>query len=336
MTIVLAGDIGGTNTRLKLFQGAGTELESATEIRTYPSQDYPSLAPIVQQFLQDVSTPSLPTRACFAIAGPVKNNTSELTNVDWQLDGAELQQALGLEQVDLINDFAAIGYGITGLSDADLHVLQPGQPNPQAPKAILGAGTGLGQCFAIPRPQGGYQVFSSEGGHTDFAPSNAQEFALTEFIKTQKSIDRVSVERVVSGQGIADTYRFLRSQKTEAESAAIQAQLAAPDADFAAVVSKAALAKSDPLCVQALDIFISAYGSEAGNLALKLLAFGGVYIAGGIAAKLLPLMQSPTFMESFLAKGRMSPLMDDMPLQIVLNPEVGLLGAGICAMQDRL
>lgn len=334
MTIVLAGDIGGTNTRLKLFQGSGTELESCSEIRTYPSQNYPSLAPVVQQFLQDIAPSSLPTRACFAIAGPVKNNTSVLTNIDWRLDGDQLQQVLNLDKVVLVNDFAAIGYGITGLAASDLHVLQPGKPNPQAPKAILGAGTGLGQCFAIPRAQGGYQVFPSEGGHTDFAPRNAPEFALADFLKAQKGINRVSVERVVSGQGIADIYRFLRSQTPEAESATIQAQLAAPDADFAAVVAQAALAQSDALCIQALEMFISAYGSEAGNLALKLLPFGGLYIAGGIAAKLLPLMRSPTFIESYHAKGRMSPLLDDVPVMIVLNPEVGLLGAGIRAVQE--
>ncbi|NEO83695.1 MAG: glucokinase, partial [Spirulina sp. SIO3F2] len=216
---------------------------------------------------------------------------------------------------------------------ADLEVLQAGQPSPRAPKAILGAGTGLGQCFVIPRAQGGYQVFSSEGGHVDFAPRTAQEFALAEFIKTQKGIQRVSVERVVSGQGIVDIYQFLCAQTPEAESAQIQTQLAAPDADAAAVIAQAALEQSDRLCGQTFELFISAYGSEAGNLALKLLPFGGLYVAGGIAAKILPLMQSGTFMNSYHTKGRMSPLLDDIPVAIVLNPEVGLLGAGICAAQ---
>ncbi|MEM8639467.1 MAG: glucokinase [Cyanobacteria bacterium P01_G01_bin.54] len=334
MTILLAGDIGGTNTRLKLYQGTGSQLTPLSEIQTYPSQNYPSLTPVVQEFFSGLQPAQTPTRACFAIAGPVQNNTSLLTNIDWQLDGNQLQQDLGLERVQLINDFVAIGYGITGLQDADLERLQPGKPNPQAPRAILGAGTGMGQCFVIPRSQGGYQVFPTEGGHVDFAPRNAQEFALAEFLKAQKGIQRVSVERVVSGQGIADIYRFLRTQTPDAESATIQAQLATPDADFSAVIGKAALEKSDPLCVQAVELFISAYGSEAGNLALKLLPFGGLYLAGGIAAKLLPWMRSPAFIESYHTKGRMSPLLDDVPMAIVLNPEVGLLGAGICAAQE--
>ncbi|NEO87370.1 MAG: glucokinase, partial [Spirulina sp. SIO3F2] len=159
MTILLAGDIGGTNTRLKLFQGTGSQIEPCSEIRTYPSQNYPSLTPVVQTFLHDVASNQTPTRACFAIAGPVQDNTSVLTNINWELNGEQLRQDLGFEQVQLINDFAAIGYGITGLGGADLEVLQAGQPSPRAPKAILGAGTGLGQCFVIPRAQGGYQVF---------------------------------------------------------------------------------------------------------------------------------------------------------------------------------
>ncbi|MGB0561945.1 MAG: glucokinase [Spirulinaceae cyanobacterium] len=334
MTILLAGDIGGTNTRLKLYEGSGSELEPLSEIRTYPSQTYASLTPVVQQFLQDVQPAQVPSRACFAIAGPVQDNRSELTNINWQLNGHQLQQDLELERVQLINDFAAIGYGITGLGAADLEILQPGKPDAQAPKAILGAGTGLGECFVIPRTQGGYQVFPAEGGHADFAPRNATEFALAEFIQTQKGVNRVSVERIVSGQGIGDIYRFLRSQTPEVESAAIQAQLAAPDADFAAVIGQAALNQSDALCTQTVELFISAYGAEAGNFALKLLPFGGLYIAGGIAAKLLPLMRSPTFIESYHTKGRMSPLLDDVPVAIVLNPEVGLLGAGICAAQE--
>jgi glucokinase len=334
MTILLAGDIGGTNTRLKLFQDSGTQVFPLSGARSYSSQNYPSLAPVVDQFLAEVQPEAKPSRACFAIAGPVQDNVSTLTNIDWVLDGQQLRQELGLTQVTLINDFAAIGYGITGLGDNDLKLIQARDFDPQGLRGILGAGTGLGQCFVLPRSPGGVQVFPSEGGHVDFAPRNELEFGLLQYLKTTKQIQRVSVERVVSGQGIVDIYGYLRSRQPEQESARLRDTLDQPETDRAAAIAQAAMEQNDPLAQQTLELFVSAYGAETGNLALKFLPFGGLYIAGGIAAKLLPLMESRTFLDAFLTKGRMSPLLEQMPVAVVLNPEVGLIGAGIRAAQD--
>lgn len=352
MTIILAGDIGGTKTILSLFDG--NCLDTSSHInqvkslfeRTYSSQNYMDLVPIVKHFLeaasQEVSPYKKPEKACFGIAGPVVNDSCELTNLSWSLDSDRLQRELDIPQIKLINDFAAIGYGVVGLSSSDLHILQPGKPDASAPRAVIGAGTGLGEGFVIPLPQGGYQVFFSEGGHTDFAPRSELEFHLLGYLRELYNITRVSVERVVSGMGITAIYQFLRDHDISQESPEI-AQIYQTwkqeigqehkTVDLAAEVSKAALAKSDYLSVQTMKIFVEAYGAEAGNLALKLLPYGGLYVAGGIAAKILPLMQEGNFIKAFKDKGRVSPLLEQVPVYIVLNPQVGLIGAALCATQ---
>ncbi|MBD2493823.1 glucokinase [Nostoc sp. FACHB-280] len=338
MTLLLAGDIGGTKTILRLVETSDfSELQTVYE-DSYRSGDFPDLVPMVQQFLLQANT-ATPQKACFAIAGPVVNNTAKLTNLAWYLDTYRLQQELGIAAISLINDFAAVGYGIFGLSSQDLLILQPGKLKPEAPIAVIGAGTGLGQGFLI--KQGNhYQVFPSEGGHTDFAPRNELEFQLLKYLLDKHDIQRVSVERVVSGLGIVAIYQFLRDRKHATESPEIaqavrtweqEAGRTEKSVDPGAVIGKAAIQKSDRLSEQTLQLFVDAYGAEAGNLALKLLPYGGLYIAGGIAPKILPLIQNGSFLLNFTQKGRMRSLLEEVPVYIILNPQVGLIGAALCA-----
>lgn len=342
MTLLLAGDIGGTKTILQLVE---TSIEGERQNlyeATYPSGQFPDLVPMVQEFLEASAqllgkTPVLP-KACFAIAGPVVNNTAKLTNLTWELDAKRLEPELGIGSISLINDFAAVGYGVLGLSQLDLHTLQAGKHQADAPIAVIGAGTGLGEGFLI---QQGDQpiVFSSEGGHADFAPRTELEFLLLKYLLDKHNIQRVSVERVVSGQGIVAIYQFLRDRQIASESAEISKVIKTWEqetgrektVDPAAAIATAALEKRDRLCEKTMEIFVEAYGAEAGNLALKLLPYGGLYVAGGIAAKILPLIQQGNFLQAFTHKGRVSSLLESVPVHVVLNPQVGLIGAAICA-----
>ncbi|MEM6836365.1 MAG: glucokinase [Cyanobacteria bacterium P01_C01_bin.120] len=338
MTYLLAGDIGGTKTILRLVAADQGTLETCYE-EEFPSQKFPDLVPMVQRFLQTAqeqgSAFGQPSRACFAIAGPVVNNTSNLTNLTWNLDGNRLAKDLELEAVELINDFEAIGHGVLGLDDNDIHVLQPGIPDSSAPVAVIGAGTGLGQGFLLSSGEQA-QVFPSEGGHADFAPRSELDFQLLKYLLDKHRITRVSVERVVSGQGIVAIYQFLRDRDICRESPELAKIVLTwekeagqtKSVDPAATISQAAQKGEDRLAVQTMDLFISAYGAEAGNLALKLLPYGGLYVAGGIAAKNLPLIaDADTFLDAFTHKGRMRMLLEDIPIRIVLNPQVGLIGA---------
>lgn len=350
MTILLAGDIGGTKTILRLVDSAvhveGMPTPTTLYQETYASQSFPDLVPMVQKFLataEAVVGQSLTVaRACFGIAGPVIDNSSKLTNLKWSLTADRLEQTLQIPKVALINDFAAIGYGVLGLAADELLTLQAAEVDRTAPIAVLGAGTGLGECFLIPC-QGHYHVYASEGSHADFAPRSTLEDELRMYLQAERQISRVSVERVVSGRGIASIYQFLRQRSPELESPALaeifqtwqqeQAQ-GLKGTDLSAAVSQAALAGDDRLCVEAMRLFVSAYGAEAGNLALKLLPYGGLYVAGGIAPKILPLLQAGEFMASFKDKGRFRSVLERISVQVVLNPQVGLLGAALYAAQE--
>ncbi|WP_299414502.1 glucokinase [Acaryochloris sp. IP29b_bin.148] len=349
MHTILAGDIGGTKTILRLVNVACPSPQqriphlTTLHEQTYPSQAFPDLSPMIEQFLAQSSVEiSHPIQsACFGIAGPVIDNTSELTNLSWSLTASRIQQEFGFAQVALINDFASVGYGVLGLAEQDLATLQAKPSNPHAPIAVIGAGTGLGEGFLIPSNTG-YQVFPSEGGHSDFAPRTPVDFQLLRFLLEEKKINRVSVERVVSGQGIVSIYECLRSLGSTAESPLIAQVFQAWEQentpteqrpDPAAAIAQAALAETDALCQQTMALFIAAYGAEAGNLALKLLPYGGLYIAGGIAPKILPLLQSGEFLQAFHQKGRVSALLQNIPIHIVLNPKVGLIGSALYAAQ---
>ena len=345
MTVLLAGDIGGTKTILRLVEAtpaaSGLTLKALHENR-YRSASFPDLVPMVRQFLaeaeQALGKPFAPEKACFAIAGPVVDDTSKLTNLCWSLTAPRLSQELGIDRVSLINDFAAVGYGVVGLEPDDVLTLQVGKRNPQAPIGVIGAGTGLGQGFLIYQ-DGDYRVYGSEGGHSDFAPRTEIEFQLSRYLLEKHHIQRISVERVVSGQGIVAIYQFLRDRQFAEESPDVGKIVQTwereigreKSVDPAAAIAQAALAKSDGLSEQTMQMFIDAYGAEAGNLALKLLPYGGLYIAGGIAPKILPLIQDSSFLSSLIDKGRMLPLLEMVPVHIVLNPQVGLIGAALFA-----
>jgi glucokinase len=338
MTLLLAGDIGGTKTILRLVESSDSLGLKTLYEESYRSGDFPDLVPIVQKFLAATNT-STPEKACFAIAGPVVQNTAKLTNLAWFLDTERLAQQLNIPAISLINDFAAVGYGIFGLTTQDLVTLQVGKYQTDAPMAVIGAGTGLGQGFLI--KQGNqYQVFPSEGGHADFAPRNELEFQLLKYLLAKHDIQRASVERVVSGLGITSIYQFLRDRQIDTENPEIaqivrtweqEAGKAEKTVDPGAAIGSAALAKCDRLSEQTIQLFIEAYGAEAGNLALKLLPYGGLYIAGGIAPKILPLMQNGSFMLNFTQKGRMRSLLEEIPVHIILNQQVGLIGAALSA-----
>jgi glucokinase len=334
MTYLLAGDIGGTKTLLRL---AHIESPHSPQFQqSYHSQEYPNLVTIVQKFLAaaqaQLGTQIEIASACLGIAGAVIDRSSYLPNLDWHLNADTLAQALQIPNLKLINDFTAIGYGITQLLPADLHTLQAGQIRSNAPIALIGAGTGLGQGLLVHNGTE-YQVVATEGGHTDFAARSIQEFELFQYICRQKQIDRVSNERVLSGSGIVTIYQFLRDTSNIPENTDIANVVrlweAQPEksVDPAGIISEMAIAKTDALAQAALYIFVSVYGAESGNLALKSLPYGGLFIAGGIAAKNLPLIADGTFLAAFNHKGRVSNLLTNIPVHVILNPQVGLLGA---------
>ncbi len=355
MVQLLAGDIGGTKTILRLAQAkdediqryASHELPIETLFEAkFSSADYSEFVPMVKAFFAAAAktVPEIkPHAACLAIAGPIVRNTSQLTNLSWFLRGEFLMGALDIESVQLINDFEAIGYGVTGLKPEDIYELQTGKPSAAAPIAVLGAGTGLGQGFLLPC-DGEYVVFPSEGGHVDFAPQSELEFQLRKYLIEKHGISRVSEERVVSGMGIIAIYQFLRDRQYASESDGIgqimdiwerRAGQRSELEDPAAIISRAATEKTDLLSQKTMEIFIRAYGSEAGNLSLKLLPKGGLYIAGGVTAKNLPLITGGEFMYAFASKGRVSHLLDEIPVRVVLNQHVGLIGATIKASRNH-
>ncbi len=349
MTILLAGDIGGTKTILRLVRaddltpGNIPTLTTLYEI-TYASRDFLGLVSMVQVFMhaaeKALGETLRPVAACFGIAGPVLHNTSKLTNLGWLLEANELVRDLNIPQVELINDFAAVGYGVLGLAEDDICALREGERDPQGAIAIIGAGTGLGQGYVVPYP-GGYRVFATEGGHADFAARNELEYQLWRFLQDHYHLERVSTERVVSGTAIPAIYSFMRCRGIE-ESPEMAAAYHTWEqetgkeektVDLAAVISQHAMNDTDYLCSETMNVFIRAYGAEAGNLALKLLPYGGVYIAGGIASKNLPLMQRGDFVEAFDQKGRVSAAIASIPIYVVKNPKVGLIGSALCAAQ---
>lgn len=303
MSRILAGDIGGTKTLLLLAEVDG--LRPVKEER-FENRDHPDFSAVLARFLGN----ERPAGACFAVAGPVSDNRADMTNLPWTLDGHALTAELGFP-VRLVNDFEAVGYGIAALVESDLETLQAGEPQPQGVRAVLGAGTGLGEGFMVWQGES-YRVFPSEGSHADFAPADERQEGLLHYLR--EKYGHVSWERVVSGPGLADIYAYLGGGEAEP-----------------AVIAEAALVGGDGAAVEALDIFVSAYGAEAGNLALKLLPTGGLYVAGGIAPKILAKMNAGGFMGAFVAKGRFADLLSTVPVRIVKNPNVGLLGAAFVA-----
>jgi glucokinase len=347
---VLAGDIGGTNTRLAIYdvvtpatpEGERPALMPLFE-RTYPSAAHASLDVIAEEFLAeataDIGAGAKVASACFGIAGPIENNMCRATNLPWVVDGRALAQRLGIERVTLVNDFYAAALGVTVVGPADLVPLGGGPPAAKGPIAVLGAGTGLGQAFLLWSPaENRYQVVSSEGGHVDLAARTPLEQGLVQFLTVKYG--RVSCERVLSGQGLVDVFAFLSEEPAcqgllRREAAALLGG-AAGHKDPAAAISERALAGTDPVSEMALAIFCSVLGAVAGNLALMVLATGGVFVAGGIAPRVLPFLQRGGFREAFDRKGRLHTLVERIPAYVVTHPQPGLLGAATVAAGERV
>lgn len=317
--MILAGDVGGTKTLLALYDAAGGALRE----KIYPSTEFDSLAEILRRFLGEAGSEPLEA-ACFAVAGPVIEGRSRPTNLPWELDEPALAEVLGA-RVKLVNDLEGAAHGLLTLGPDDLALLQPGIQR-RGNLAVIAAGTGLGEAIVV-RAGEGYHVVASEGGHADFAPRSDLEAALLGYLR--REYGHVSYERLLSGPGLQNLYRFLRDSGVAPEPGWLRDRLA--EEDPAAVISEVGLAAGHPLCSQALDLFVSIYAAEAGNLALKALALGGVYVAGGIAPKILPKLRDGAFTRAFADKGRLADLMRSLPVRVVLNPHVALIGAATVA-----
>jgi glucokinase len=325
--IVLAGDVGGTKTALALFEATERGLVPVREA-TLASRDSDSLETVIERFLGGAPRPRVDV-ACVGVAGPVVDGRSVATNLPWVIDERRLAAAIPAPRVRLLNDLEAAAHGVLGLADDEMATLQLGVPR-QGHMALIAAGTGLGEAMIV--HDGARRiVIASEGGHADFAPRDDLEEGLLRFLR--KEFGRVSYERILSGPGLVNVYRFLRDTGREPEAPAVAERMRANDPG--AVVTEAALAGRDPLCVKALDIFVSVYGAEAGNLALKALAVGGVVVGGGIAPRIVPSLVQGRFLAAFRDKGRLASLMEAMPVRVALNPRAPLLGAARVAATLR-
>lgn len=289
---------------------------------SYASHDHAGLEEMVRTFLAE--HPADIDSACFGVAGPVRDGHVKTTNLAWPVDALSLARVLGLESVALINDLAANAYGIAELAPDDLETLHRGVPAPEGAAVVISAGTGLGEAgLLFDGGEDRIRIIPTEGGHTDFGPRSDLEVELYRWLAAEDA--HVSYERVCSGIGLLNIYRFLRRRSGIPEPQWLTTEITHRDAS--ATISKAALQQRDPICSQALDMMVSIYGAEAGNLALKYLATGGVYVGGGIAPQILPKLRDGTFIRSFAAKGRFAELLEQVPVRVILNDNTALLGA---------
>lgn len=327
---ILAADIGGTNCRLALYRAESASNYSLLREMTYSSDSSESLSIIITQFLKQLPGQRI-ERACIGIAGPVIDQRCTTTNLPWQVSAQEIRQTFDFEQAWLLNDLEANAWGINLLQEHDFWLLNPGREEMRGNRSIISVGTGLGEAGIVCCGDE-YRPFASEGGHTDFSPTTPLEFKLHQWLNQRFS--HVSWERLVSGPGLESLYTFLldhRNQQTpEWLSAIISSKGLAP------AISQAALEGRDPLCLEALDLFLLLFGREAGNHALKLMATGGVYLGGGITPRVLSRLKSSLFLDAFFDKGRMRPLMEAMPVRVILNEKAALLGALYYAMLQQV
>jgi len=322
MNNFIAGDIGGTKTLLRI--SAAGEGEPLLQ-KSYPSADYAGLAEMLDDFLREAGAPSI-AAACFALAGPVSGRRVKLTNLPWEVDADALAARFAIPRISLINDFEAVGHGIAALLPGDLLALQTGAPQAQGVRVVVGAGTGLGVAWLTWMNES-YAVHPSEGGHMDFAPADATQYALLQYL--QQRYGHVSYERIVSGPGLVAIFEFLRDSGLDSPSAQLAAAMG--EGDAAEVLTRFAQQGDEPIAQKTLDLFVRIYGAFVGNLALLALPRGGIYVAGGIAAKIAATMQRSDFMRAFRDKGRYAGLLETLPLHIVTNPQIGLLGASLMA-----
>lgn len=330
---VIGCDLGGTHTRLRLAHCRAGGCETRFE-RDYDSRAHAGLEPILTDFLQRAGVvPDAVTAACIAVAGPVDCRAdlqrAQVTNLPWQLDSRELSRQTGIARVRLINDFEAAGYAVPTLDKGDMVVLQAGEARAGAPRAIIGAGTGLGQAILVPM-DAAFCVLPTEGGHADFAPVDEEQIDLLRFVQHERG--RASCEDVLSGPGLVRVHRFCCEHHGLEPSAPLRQAMA--QADAAAAISRFALAGEDQSAARALDLFVRIYGGQAGNFALNCLPRGGLYIAGGIAPKIVARLRDGAFMEAFANKGKMAALMTQFPVRVITNTRVGLQGAVERARRD--
>ncbi|MFQ5946465.1 MAG: glucokinase [Anaerolineae bacterium] len=328
--MLLAGDVGGTKTDLAIFskeQGPRAALAEAT----YPSDEHESLQAIASRFLAESNLTV--DRASFGVAGPVVGGDAVVTNLPWNISEARLADALGLESVRLLNDLEAIAHAVPFLEAADLQPLNPGEAVAGGAIGVLAPGTGLGEAYLI-WDGSQYRPQASEGGHADFAPIEPLQVALLQFL--QERFEHVSYERIASGSGLPNIYAFLKETGRVDEARSLAQQLDGAE-DPTPIIVQAALEENPPeICQKTLEIFVAVLGAEAGNLALKILATGGVYLAGGIPPRILPYLEGGAFLEAFARKGRFRELLEMIPIQVVTYPKVALLGAALHGLELQL
>ena len=324
MNNFLAGDIGGTKTRLAVIEVNGTQVRIEREA-DYPSCDHATFEALLGDFLADAKS-SL--HAAFGIAGPVRGRVVQTTNLPWRIDADALQRKFGFARCTLLNDLEATAYGLPALGANDVLTLQTGVPDVGGNAAVIAAGTGLGEAGLFWDGQR-HQPFATEGGHASFSPGD--ELEMTFFLYLKQQFGHVSWERVVSGMGLLSLHEFLRLHHRVAAPQWLNDEM--QNGDAAAAITHAALSGRDEICTETLDWFVRLYGAEAGNLALKVMSKGGLYLGGGIAPKILPLLQGGAFLAAFLGKGRMRPLLEAMPVRVILNDRAALYGAALRAAQ---
>ncbi len=348
--MILAADVGGTKINLAIFDWVKERVEPLREDTVYTA-DYESFEEVLTEFLEEPASPDTEseespddsdalsseltppsplgplTAACFGVPGPVLNNTCKTTNIPWTIEGDNLAKFLNIPHVRLLNDLEATAYGLQLLQRDELEDLNPNAPSPtpDGTRVLLAAGTGLGQALLLWTGKD-YHIFPSEGGHSDFAPNNDLEIDLLRYLRT--SYLHVSYERVLSGPGLYSIYQFFRDTRKN-EPTWFAEKL--PTGDPATLITEAGLTGKPDICKEALQLFVSIYGAEAGNMALKTLAMGGVYLGGGIAPKIISALREDTFMKAFLAKGRYKRLLAKIPVRVILNPHTALLGAASVA-----
>ncbi|HEX4309573.1 MAG TPA: glucokinase [Acidobacteriaceae bacterium] len=323
--MILAGDVGGTKVHLALYSFEHGQLVHVRDER-FPAHEYSGLQEIVRRFLSESSNPEI-TAACFGVPGPVRGGRLRLTNLPWVLDTRELSAELNITHLFLINDLEANGYGIPELTPDQILTLNQGDPAAVGNRALVSAGTGLGEGVLVWNGKS-HMPMASEGGHCDFAARSDLEIDLLHWLR-KKFNGRVSFERVVSGPGLTNIYMFLRDEKHMEEPAWLRQRMEAEDPN--AVIGEVGEAGKSELCAKALNVFAAAYGAEAGNMVLKVLATGGMYLGGGIAPKMVRTMQSGVFMQAFADKGRLSDLLTHTPVHIILESRAALMGAAAYA-----
>jgi glucokinase len=325
--MILAGDVGGTKVHLALYNFANGRLQQIRD-QKFPAPEFASLDDVVNKFLGSGGEKRNEiVAACFGCPGPVRDGRLKLTNLPWTLDTRDLVKSLGIPHIFLINDLEANGYGIPELAPASLFILHSGDPNASGHAGLIAAGTGLGEALLIWDGKH-HRPIPSEGGHCDFAARSNREIALLEYLRdTLKG--RVSWERVVSGIGIKNVYAFLRDVEKINEPSWLHERMLCEDPN--AVIGECAEDGSSSLCFETMKSFSAAYGAETGNIALKVLATGGMYLGGGIAPKILKTLKNGAFMQAFLDKGRLSPLLESIPVRVILDETCALLGAAAYA-----